>query len=104
MVKVRYGLYKTTRSQHIYLSCHEKGRLRTTSAERVRYIKETRKKSVLEQNLVFPSPVGLNTSAEKRKNLFPESNLSFPSIFCLITSTETREKRVSRMFRSDYVD
>ena len=40
---VWYGLYKTARSQHIYLSCNEKGRPRITSAERVRYLQETRK-------------------------------------------------------------
>ena len=45
-VKVWYGLYKTARSQHIYLYCNGQGRSRVASAERVRYIEKTRKKSV----------------------------------------------------------
>ena len=73
----------------------KKGRPRITSAERVRYIEKTRKKVFLEQNLVFQSPLGLNTSAETRENLFPKSDLVFPSTFSLITSTKTREKRIS---------
>ena len=74
MVKVQCGMGYIKPHDHniFYLSCNEKGRPRITSTERVRYIEETRKKVFLEQNLVFPSTLDLNSSAEIRQKSVSE--------------------------------
>ena len=77
-VKVCYGLYKTARSQHIYLSCNERGKSRITSTERVQYIEETRKKSVsgTKPSVSVPS-WSEYVSRNKRKICFRKVNWYF---------------------------
>ena len=60
---------KKTQSQHIYLSCNDKGRSGIKSAERARSIySEGQEKNRVSGTKPSYSTVGLNTSSETRKN------------------------------------
>ena len=96
-VKFWYGLYKTARSQHIYLSCNEKRKTKNNECWKSPIYRENKKKSVsgTKPSVSVPS-WSEYVSRNKRKSVSEK----WPSISVDILSDYVNENKRKMYFRN----